>query len=73
MSERGGWCSMKKFSGDPPALLHPGSGAPERLTGLLSDRRSLRVGDWRILYKIRRSELLILVMTVGHRREVYDD
>lgn len=44
----------------------------KRLTGLLSDRFSYRVGDWRILYKIRRHELLVLILTVGHRRDVYD-
>lgn len=43
----------------------------KRLTGLLSDRWSYRVGDWRILYKIRKKELLILVLTVGHRSDVY--
>ncbi|UVT17240.1 MAG: type II toxin-antitoxin system RelE/ParE family toxin [Nitrospira sp.] len=48
---------------------HPELG--KRLTGLLSDRWSYRVGDWRILYKVRKSELLILVLTVGHRSDVY--
>ncbi|MBI5630304.1 MAG: type II toxin-antitoxin system RelE/ParE family toxin [Elusimicrobia bacterium] len=49
---------------------HPELG--KRLTGLLSDRWSYRVGDWRILYKVRKAELVVLVLTVGHRREVYD-
>ena len=49
---------------------HPELG--KRLTGLLSDRWSYRVGDWRILYKIRKSELVVLVLTVGHRRGVYE-
>ncbi|MBI4387238.1 MAG: type II toxin-antitoxin system RelE/ParE family toxin [Elusimicrobia bacterium] len=49
---------------------HPESG--KRLTGLLSDRWSYRVGNWRILYKIRKSELLVLVLTLGHRSEVYN-
>ncbi|MGQ0554944.1 MAG: type II toxin-antitoxin system RelE family toxin [Nitrospiraceae bacterium] len=49
---------------------HPESG--KRLTGLLSDRWSYRVGDWRILYKVKKSEVLILVLTVGYRSEVYD-
>lgn len=49
---------------------HPELG--KRLTGLLSDRWSYRVGDWRILYKVRRSEVLILILTVGHRRDVYE-
>ena len=44
----------------------------KRLTGLLSDRWSYRVGDWRILYKIRKKELVILILTVGHRRDVYE-
>ena len=49
---------------------HPELG--KRLTGLLSDRWSYRVGDWRILYKVRRNELLILILSVGHRRDVYE-
>lgn len=49
---------------------HPELG--KRLTGLLSDRYSYRAGDWRILYKTKKSELLVLILTVGHRREVYD-
>lgn len=49
---------------------HPELG--KRLKGLLSDRWSYRAGDWRILYKIRKNELVILILTVGHRREVYD-
>ncbi|MBH0178439.1 MAG: type II toxin-antitoxin system RelE/ParE family toxin [Nitrospira sp.] len=49
---------------------HPELG--KRLTGLLSDRWSYRVGDWRILYKVKKSELVILVLTVGHRRAVYE-
>lgn len=50
-------------------VVHPELGKP--LKGLLTDRRSYRVGDWRIIYTLRRSELLILVLAVGHRREVY--
>jgi len=44
----------------------------KRLTGLLNDRWSYRVGDWRILYKIRKTQLLVLILTAGHRRDVYD-
>ena len=32
-----------------------------------------RVGDYRILCKIRDEELIITVVEVGHRREVYDE
>jgi len=31
----------------------------------------LRVGDYRVLYEVRDAELLVLVLAVGHRREVY--
>ena len=49
---------------------HPELG--KRLTGLLSDRWSYRSGDWRILYKIRKAEVVILILTVCHRSQVYD-
>jgi len=32
----------------------------------------LRVGDYRIVYTIEDRVLLIVVVTVGHRRDVYD-
>lgn len=31
-----------------------------------------RVGDYRILCRINEGELLVLVIAVGHRREVYE-
>ncbi|AEG01830.1 type II toxin-antitoxin system RelE family toxin [Methylomonas methanica] len=31
----------------------------------------LRVGDYRIIYAIQDQELLILVATIGHRKDVY--
>lgn len=34
--------------------------------------RRVRVGDYRIIYTIADDVLLIVVVTVGHRREVYD-
>jgi len=38
---------------------HPDLG--KRLTGILSDRWSYRAGDWRILYRVQKAELLILI------------
>ena len=32
----------------------------------------LRVGDYRIVFKIENRQLLILVIKIGHRKEVYD-
>jgi mRNA interferase RelE/StbE len=31
----------------------------------------VRVGDYRIIYEIHDRELQIIIITVGHRREVY--
>ena len=31
----------------------------------------VRVGDYRILYEIHDRELVVIVVTIGHRREVY--
>ena len=31
----------------------------------------LRVGDYRAIYQIRKSELLIIVLKLGHRKNVY--
>ena len=47
---------------------------PERgkpLTHDLAGLRSLRASDYRIIYRIRGGELLVLVLAVGHRRDVY--
>ena len=35
------------------------------------DLYRIRVGDWRIVYQIRDKELLILIVKIGHRREIY--
>jgi len=31
----------------------------------------IRVGDWRVIYLVRDDELLVLVIKVGHRGDVY--
>jgi mRNA interferase RelE/StbE len=48
---------------------NPELGKP--LTANLSGLWSLRIGDYRALYQIKNNELLILVLKVGHRRDVY--
>lgn len=34
---------------------------------------SRRVGDYRILYEINKKEVVVTVIRVGHRKEVYDE
>jgi len=40
-----------------------------KLTGIEGYR--LRVGDWRIIYTLRHEVLTVVVVRVGHRREIY--
>ncbi|HEX3925491.1 MAG TPA: type II toxin-antitoxin system RelE/ParE family toxin [Streptosporangiaceae bacterium] len=35
------------------------------------DRYRLRVGDYRVIYDVMDGQLVILVLGVGHRREIY--
>jgi len=41
------------------------------LKGELKGRYSYRVGSYRILYLIRQRELLVLIIDIGHRRDIY--
>lgn len=43
------------------------------LTANLKGQWSYRIGDYRLLCQINDDELIILALTVGHRRTVYDD
>ena len=42
------------------------------LSDTLSGYYSYRVSDYRIIYKVRDQELIIIIVSIGHRREVYD-
>ena len=41
------------------------------LRGRWKGLRRIRVGLYRVIYALRRSELTILVLRIGHRKEVY--
>lgn len=43
----------------------------KRLKGQLADYRSYRVGDYRVVYYIRRQKVQIEIIRVAHRRDVY--
>ena len=47
---------------------------PEMFVKRLVDRDAyrLRVGDYRVIIEIRRNVLVILVIKIGHRKNVYD-
>jgi mRNA interferase RelE/StbE len=49
---------------------HPRPRGAVKLAGE-EDLFRIRAGDYRVIYQIRDRELLVLVVRVGHRRDVY--
>lgn len=43
----------------------------ERLQGTLSKFWRYRVGDYRIICSLEHERLIVLVLRIGHRREIY--
>lgn len=43
----------------------------KKLSGDLALYRSLRVGDYRVIYIVIEKRVLIQVVSIGHRREIY--
>ncbi|HYA23316.1 MAG TPA: type II toxin-antitoxin system RelE/ParE family toxin [Terriglobales bacterium] len=43
----------------------------ERLQGTLSEFWKYRVGDYRIICSLEQDHFLVLVLRIGHRREIY--
>ncbi|WP_347877623.1 type II toxin-antitoxin system RelE/ParE family toxin [Paenarthrobacter sp. MSM-2-10-13] len=42
----------------------------QKLSGNSGDWR-VRTGDFRIIYEIRDAQLIVLVVAMGHRRDIY--
>lgn len=42
------------------------------LTKEWKDYRRLRVGDYRVIYKVFEESLLVLIVEIDHRKQVYD-
>ncbi|MBS3099985.1 type II toxin-antitoxin system RelE/ParE family toxin [Candidatus Pacearchaeota archaeon] len=53
------------FLEDNPYLGKP-------LIGKLSGLWSLRIGDYRAIYRLNNEELIILILKIGHRKNIYD-
>lgn len=39
----------------------------------LSSQRSLRVGDYRVLYLLEHESKIFSITSIGHRRDIYDE
>jgi len=42
------------------------------LTGKLKNSFRLRIGDYRLLYKINEEKMLVVILDVDHRSKIYD-
>ena len=59
--------AVSKLATDPrPAAATP-------LVGHPGGTLRLRVGDYRVVYVVEDDRLIVLIVRVGHRREVYRD
>jgi len=45
----------------------------KRLKGRLVDDYSLRVGDYRIVYTICKDRLVVYIIDLGHRKDIYKE
>lgn len=64
--------SVIKKAIEKKLTTHPDNfGKPLRNT--LKNLWSLRVGDYRVIYKIKNKELIVLVVMIGSRDDVYLD
>jgi len=50
--------------------INPRPKGVKKLTGLDSLYR-IRTGDYRIVYQVRDDRLIVLVVRIGHRKDVY--
>jgi mRNA interferase RelE/StbE len=46
-------------------------GKPLRYT--LRGHRRLRVGDWRVVYRVDATQQIVFVVAIDHRKDVYED
>ncbi|GMT49957.1 MAG: hypothetical protein IEMM0008_1496 [bacterium] len=45
--------------------------ASKKLKGLDSDFHCLRVSQYRVIYEVIEEEILVLIVKIGHRKDVY--
>ena len=69
---------LEKLAGDDQQRIiaaieqlktYPSAGSV--LKGEFSGLRRMRVGAYRVVYEVQNQQLVVLVIRIGHRREVY--
>jgi len=58
---------IKILSADPKNLANN----IKKLKGKYRDYYRLRVGDYRVIYSRENDRLIIIIIRIGHRREIY--
>jgi len=43
----------------------------KKLSGILKDRYSVRIGQYRMLYKVEQNRLIVYIIDLGHRKDIY--
>jgi mRNA interferase RelE/StbE len=62
---------VSKFLYERVANLEHPSQIGEQLHGTLGEYWKYRVGDYRIICSLEDDRLVVLVLRIGHRREIY--
>jgi mRNA interferase RelE/StbE len=62
---------QKKLSVKIDALRDDPFPSGSKKMAAIPDTWRVRVGDYRIVYQVHQKILLVLVLTVGHRKDVY--
>lgn len=62
---------ITSFLRDKVSSLNNPRDLGKALTGNMAGLWRYRVGDWRVICEIQDNELIVLVIELGHRREIY--
>lgn len=57
--------TIQRLSVDPYSSSDP-------LKGRLKGAWKFRISDYRIIYEVQHKQLIIMVVAVGHRKDIYD-
>ena len=63
---------VKKIDNKLKALVAGNQGLDiKKLIGLNHPRYRMRVANYRVLYEIHESEIIVIVIGIGHRKDIY--